>query len=213
MSVKRLRIAVFASGRGSNFTAIAEAADRGTLKADIGLLVVSDPEAGAIAVAESFGIPVAAVCRKEFDRREAYVTRLIALMHEHDIDFIALAGYMKKIPPELISLYAQRITNIHPGLLPAFGGRGMYGRHVHEAVLDYGCKVTGVTIHLVDEHYDHGPVIAQECVPVLSGDTPEVLAKRVLEVEHRLYPAVLACFADGRVRISNNRVEILPEKS
>lgn len=211
--MKRLRIAVFASGRGSNFTAIAEAADRGTLKADIGLLVVSDPEAGAIAVAESFGIPVAAVCRKEFDRREAYVTRLIALMHEHDIDFIALAGYMKKIPPELISLYAQRITNIHPGLLPAFGGRGMYGRHVHEAVLDYGCKVTGVTIHLVDEHYDHGPVIAQECVPVLSGDTPEVLAKRVLEVEHRLYPAVLACFADGRVRISNNRVEILPEKS
>lgn len=210
--MKRLRIAVFASGRGSNFTAIAKAADRGTLRADIGLLVVSDPEAGAIAVAETFGIPAVSVCRSEYGRREAYISRLIGVVQEHNIDFIALAGYMKKVPPELIALYPHRITNIHPGLLPAFGGRGMYGRHVHEAVLDYGCKVTGVTIHLVDERYDHGPVIAQECVPVLSGDTPDVLARRVLEVEHRLYPSVLACFAEGRIRIENNKVEILPEK-
>lgn len=211
--MNRPRIAVFASGRGSNFKAIAEAVARGAITADIGLLVVSDSQAGAISVANSFDIPAVPVCRKEFERREDYVSRLVTVVKDHAIDVIALAGYMKRVPSELIALFPHRIINIHPGLLPAFGGKGMYGRHVHEAVLAYGCKVSGVTVHFVDEKYDHGPVIAQECVPVLPGDTPEVLAGRVLKVEHRLYPAVLACFAEGRIRIENNRVEILPETS
>nr|WP_243665078.1 phosphoribosylglycinamide formyltransferase [Rhodothermus marinus] len=122
---------------------------------------------------------------------------MLEVLRAHDVELVALAGYLKKIPDNVVAAYRNRILNIHPSLLPAFGGPGMYGRRVHEAVLNYGVRWTGATVHLVDEEYDHGPIVLQEPVPVLPDDTPETLAARVLEVEHRLYPEALRLFAEG----------------
>ncbi len=198
--MKTLRLGVFASGRGSNFSAILDAIDAGRLNASVAVLISSDPAAGALETARSRGIRPETVSSAGFESRGAFVARLTDVLRESGAGFIALAGYMKRVPPEVVALYPGRIVNIHPALLPAFGGKGMYGRHVHEAVIRQGCKVTGVTVHLVDEQYDRGPILAQRCVPVLPGDTPETLAGRVLETEHTLYPEVLQAFAEGRVR-------------
>jgi len=120
---------------------------------------------------------------------------------------------MKKIPPEIIDVYRDRMVNIHPALLPSFGGKGMYGRHVHEAVLRSGCKVSGVTVHMVDEKYDHGAIVAQRSVPVEEGDSAETLAERVLRVEHSLYPEVLQWFAEDRVLVDGRRTILRPPSS
>ena len=133
---------------------------------------------------------------------------MLSVLRQHEVELVVLAGYMKKVPPEVISAYKNRVINIHPALLPSFGGKGMYGHHVHEAVLEYGCKVTGVTVHIVDEVYDHGPVVAQRCVPVEEGDTAKQLAARVLKVEHQLYSESLQLFAEGRVEVTGRKVVI-----
>jgi phosphoribosylglycinamide formyltransferase-1 len=207
--VKPLQIGVFASGKGTNFSAILKAIDGGLLRADVRILISNNPDAGALDIARTRGIPAEVVSSGDYRSRELFVDRLTGLLNQHGVDFIALAGYLKKIPAEVVAVYPGRICNIHPALLPSFGGKGMYGRHVHEAVLARGCKVTGVTVHLVDEKYDCGPIVLQQCVPVLDDDTPETLAARVLEVEHALYPRALALFADGRVRIAEGRAFIL----
>ncbi|MBN2201218.1 phosphoribosylglycinamide formyltransferase [bacterium] len=199
--MKPLRLGVFASGRGSNFAAILAAIDGRRLNASVDVLISNDPAAGALETARARGVRAETVSSAGFDSRDAFVSRLTEVLRESGAGFIALAGYMKRVPPEVVALYPGRIVNIHPALLPAFGGKGMYGRHVHEAVIRQGCKVTGVTVHLVDEQYDRGPILAQRCVPVLPGDTAETLAGRVLETEHSLYPEVLQAFAEGRVRI------------
>ena len=206
--MKPLQLGVFASGRGSNFSAILGAIDRGLLRAEVRILISNNPGAGALLTARTRGIPAETVSSRDFDSRETFVDRLAGLLNRHGVDFIALAGYLKRIPAELVAAYPGRICNIHPALLPSFGGKGMYGIHVHEAVLAAGCKVTGVTVHVVDEKYDGGPIVLQQCVPVLDEDTPETLAARVLEVEHALYPRALALFADGRVRIEEGRAFI-----
>jgi phosphoribosylglycinamide formyltransferase 1 len=206
--VKSLQLAVFASGKGSNFSAILRAIDGGALSADVRIVISDNPDAGALQTARNRGIPTAAVSRRDSDSRNIFVERLIGILNSHGVDFITLAGYLKRIPPEVVAAFPGRIINIHPALLPAFGGKGMYGHLVHEAVLEHGCKVTGVTIHLVDEKYDCGPIVMQQCVPVLNDDTPDALAARVLEVEHDLYPKALALFAEGRVRIEGRRVFI-----
>jgi phosphoribosylglycinamide formyltransferase-1 len=139
---------------------------------------------------------------------EDYDRRLLALLDETAPDLVVLAGYLKLISPETVRRFRHRMINIHPALLPSFGGKGMYGIHVHEAVLEYGAKITGVTVHLVDEEFDHGQVVAQLPVPVLEGDDPKTLQERVLQVEHKLYPRVLQWFAQGRVRIEGRRVVI-----
>ena len=118
---------------------------------------------------------------------------------------------MKKIPPEIIDVFRNRMVNIHPALLPSFGGKGMYGHHVHEAVLERGCKVTGVTVHVVDEKYDHGAVVAQRCVPVVEGDSADSLAARVLKIEHQIYSETLQLFAEDRVVIEGQRTIIRPK--
>jgi phosphoribosylglycinamide formyltransferase 1 len=206
--VKPLQLGVFASGKGSNFSAILKAMDDGFLNADVRILVSNNPDAGALETAGNRGIPAEAVSSHDYGSRSMFVERLTGLLNVHGVDFVALAGYMKKIPAEVVAAFPGRILNIHPALLPSFGGKGMYGRHVHEAVLAHGCKVTGATVHLVDERYDCGPIVLQQCEPVLDDDTPETLAARVLEVEHSLYPRALALFADGRVRIDGRRVFI-----
>ena len=206
--MKPLQLGVFASGKGSNFSAILKAIDGGALRADVRVVISNNADAGALETARSRGIPAEAVRSQDSGSRARFVERLIGVLNRHGVDFIALAGYMKRIPPEVVAAFPGRICNIHPALLPSFGGKGMYGRHVHEAVLEHGCKVTGVTVHLVDEKYDCGPIVMQQCVPVLEDDTPDTLAARLLETEHALYPKALALFAEGRVRIEGRRVFI-----
>ncbi|HHS14068.1 MAG TPA: phosphoribosylglycinamide formyltransferase [bacterium] len=206
--MKTLDLGVFASGRGSNFEAILDAIGQGRLQARPRLLISNNPEAGALMIARRHAVPTAVVSRSDFSEREAFVREMQRHLDNHQVEIIALAGYMKKIPPEIIGRYRQRIVNIHPALLPSFGGRGMYGLRVHEAVLEAGCKVTGVSIHLVDEEYDRGPIIAQRCVPVEPADTAESLAERTLRMEHTLYPEVLQWFAEGRVRTEGRTVYI-----
>jgi phosphoribosylglycinamide formyltransferase-1 len=177
------------------------------------LLVSNNPGAGALATARKNGIESMTAYSAQFRDRDAFVQSLLSALKDRGVDFIALAGYMKKIPLEIVREYRGRIVNIHPALLPLFGGKGLYGHFVHEAVLAHGCKTTGVTIHIVDEEYDRGPIVAQRCVPVEEGDTVDVLAERVLRVEHQLYAEALQLFADERVRLKGRKTEILPNPS
>jgi len=133
------------------------------------------------------------------------------VLDELRTDLVILAGYMKIVPESVVRAYKNRMLNIHPALLPAFGGQGLYGENVHKAVLDYGCKVSGVTVHLVDAEYDTGAPVMQRCVPVLDDDTPQTLAARILEEEHRIYTDAIRLFADGRIEIKGRRVRVLPE--
>lgn len=203
------RLAVFASGGGTNFQALLDAAADGTLPMTIALLVADRPEAGALDRAEAAGVPAALVNPSASDHADA----LTALLADHDIDLVALAGYLRRIPEAVVGAYRGRMLNVHPSLLPAFGGKGMYGARVHQAVIDYGVRWTGVTVHLVDAEYDTGPVVLQEPVRVHPDDTPQVLAARVLEVEHRLYPEALRLFAQGRVAVTGRTVRIAPPAS
>lgn len=208
-----MNIAVFASGRGSNFQAILNAIHGGRLPASISLVVSNNSSAGALEIARAEGIPALHRSLRQFPTQDSFDDSLLAALQSHRVNLIALAGYMKKLSSRIISLYKNRIVNIHPALLPAFGGPGMYGIHVHEAVLRSGAKVSGVTVHVVDEEYDHGLILAQETVRVEPGDTPESLAARVLTLEHDLYPRVLAAFAENRVRIEGASAWIVPEHS
>lgn len=188
-----MRLAVAISGRGSNLAALLAALPAGGGGAAEVALVLSNRAAAGLELARERGIP-ALVLADPADGRE-WLDALAA----HRADLIVLAGYLKLVPPEVVERYRGRIINIHPALLPAFGGPGMYGRRVHEAVLASGAAVSGATVHLVDEVYDRGRILAQARVPVRPGDTPDTLAARVLEVEHRLLPAVvLAAAAAGR---------------
>ncbi len=194
-------IAVLASGSGTNFQAILDAVAGGRLDSEVVLVASNREDAGALERGRAAGI------RAEWiSPGDDYHDRLYARLEEVDPDLIALAGYLKLIDLRTVRRWAGRMVNIHPALLPSFGGKGMYGLHVHEAVLARGVKVTGVTVHIVDEEYDRGPIVAQVAVPVLDGDTPEVLQARVLTREHELYPRVLQWFAEGRLRIEQGRV-------
>lgn len=203
-----MNIAVFASGRGSNFQAILNAIHEGRLPARVALLLSNNSTAGAMEVARSHHIPAVHLSQKQFPDEAQYVGTMLDVLRSHDIDLVALAGYMKFVPPRVIAQYRNKIVNVHPALLPAFGGAGMYGIHVHEAVLASGAKTSGATVHIVDEEYDKGPVVMQKTVDVLPDDTPETLAARVLAVEHEIYPKALAAFARNQVHIEGRRVWI-----
>ena len=191
------RIGVLASGGGTNLQAILEYFDGlGEPRAGEVVLVASDRHAaGALDRARARGIPAVEL---RTPKRPDGVAVLDAL-REHRIDCVALAGYLSLVPADAVRAYAGRMLNVHPALLPAFGGRGMHGLRVHEAVLAAGAAVTGATVHLVDEVFDHGPVVAQWPVPVRAGDTAESLQARVLRVEHALYPRVIRALAAGRI--------------
>jgi formyltetrahydrofolate-dependent phosphoribosylglycinamide formyltransferase len=185
-----LAAAVFASGSGSNFVALHAAEARGA-PWRIRLLLSDRVDAGALGRARAAGIATRVIPVGGRDPEEVGRETLEALS-QHGIDVIFLAGYLRLVPRAVTEAYRRRILNVHPALLPAFGGKGMYGRRVHEAVLAAGERVSGPTVHFVDERYDEGTILAQWKVPVLDGDTPETLAARVLEVEHRLYPIAAA---------------------
>jgi phosphoribosylglycinamide formyltransferase 1 len=188
----KMRIAVALSGRGSNLEALLGALGPGA-RAQVALVVSDRSKAAGLDRARERRIPTEVLFHPE-DGDE-----WLRLLWRFQIDLVVLAGYVKLVPAPVIAAYRGRIINIHPALLPAFGGKGMYGRRVHQAVLASGVQESGATVHLVDEEYDRGAVLAQARVPVLPGDTPEILAERVLAVEHRLLPAaVLAAATAGR---------------
>jgi phosphoribosylglycinamide formyltransferase-1 len=187
-----MRVAVAVSGRGSNLEALLRALQQGA-PARIVLVVSDRAEAPALTRARQHGVPAEALANP------ADPTEWLVQLDRHQVDLVVLAGYVKLVPAAVVARYRDRIINIHPALLPDFGGKGMYGRRVHEAVLASGARESGATVHLVDEVYDRGAVLAQARVPVLPGDTADRLAARVLEAEHRLLPSVvLAAAAAGR---------------
>lgn len=201
-----MNIAVFASGRGSNLMAILNAVKEGKLKAKISVVISNNSNAGALEIARANGIDALHISRKQFQSDEEYVRKILHELKSRNVELIVLAGYMKKIPPEVIKEYPNRILNIHPALLPAFGGQGMYGINVHKAVIESGVKITGVTVHIVDEEYDHGPIVMQRAVEVRDDDTPESLAERVLKVEHEIYPQAIKLFVEGKIKVSGRKV-------
>ena len=203
-----LRVAVLTSGTGTNLASILAAAQNGSLSAKVVLVISNKADAGALAIARKSGVPASYLCLEQFESQEDLDQAFLSAFKEYRVELIALAGYLKKISSTIIREYKHRMLNIHPALLPSFGGKGIYGIKVHQAVLDYGCKVSGVTVHLVDEDYDSGVPILQRCVPVENDDTPETLAARVLEQEHKIYVEALQLFAENRIEIRRRRVII-----
>lgn len=196
----RKRIGILISGRGSNMVALAEAAREGTLDAEIALVVSNVAGAPGLAKAEELGLPTATFVSKGRKRAE-HDADVAAALVEADVDLVCLAGYMRILSPAFVQRFAGRMLNIHPSLLPAFPGLD-----VQQAAIDFGVKLSGCTVHFVDEDLDHGPIVLQEAVPVLGDDTAESLAARILEVEHRLYPEAADLVARGAVRIEGRRV-------
>lgn len=189
----KARIAVFVSGRGSNLQALHAYLDRAD-GAEIVLVVSDRASSGALAWARERGIQTATL-----DSGADDANAILALLSSSRVEFVVLAGYLRLVPADVVRAYRRRIVNVHPALLPAFGGSGMYGARVHRAVLESGARVSGPTVHFVDELYDHGPIIAQWPVPVLRGDDEASLAARVLRVEHVLLPRVVHELAAGGV--------------
>jgi phosphoribosylglycinamide formyltransferase-1 len=201
-------LGVLASGGGTNLQAIIDRIEAGHLTARIAVVISNNSQAGALERAKRHGLPTVHLSRPMFLSDEEHDLALLRTLQERGVELVILAGYMKKLGRQTIAAYRNRILNIHPALLPGFGGPGMYGRSVHEAVLASGATVSGVTVHLVDEEYDHGPIVVQRTVPVYPGDTPETLAERVLAQEHALYAEVIQLFAEGRVTVERGKVTI-----
>lgn len=199
-----LRIAVFASGSGSNFQALAEASAAGALgPAEIALLVCDRPEAKVMTRAQALGVETFAFRPKEYASREAYETEIAALLAARGIGLVVLAGYMRILTDVLVSAYEGRMINVHPSLLPAFPGVRAIGQ-----ALDYGVKVTGVTVHFVDGGLDSGPIIAQRVIELAPGDTEDTLAQRIHAIEHTLLPQTVRAIAEGRVSLSGRIVTV-----
>lgn len=205
-----LKIAVLASGGGTNLQALIDAWKANQLHGSEISLVISDrAEAGALKRAAAAEIQTLLLDPQNVPDREAYDRVLLQELNRFDIGLVCLAGYLRILTPVVIQSYRLKIMNMHPALLPAFGGQGMYGHRVHEAVLASGAKYSGCTVHFVDEGTDTGPIILQKVVPVLDQDTPETLAERVLIEEHRLYPRAVELFCEGRLQVKGKRVHIL----
>ena len=195
-----LKIAVMVSGGGTNLQAIIDGIDSGTItNTQITAVISNNQNAYALTRAKEHGIPAFCISPKSYDTREAFNDALLNEVNKLQVDLIVLAGYLVKIPEAMVHAYSHRIINIHPSLIPSFWGVGFYGLHVHEAVLEKGVKVTGATVHYVDEGMDTGEIIAQKAVEVCEGDTPEILQKRVMEqAEWKLLPAAINMIANER---------------
>jgi phosphoribosylglycinamide formyltransferase-1 len=203
-----MNIAIFASGRGSNFQAILGAIDVGLLPARITVLISDRSDAGALDIAQARRIQTSHLLQKMFPSEEALAEAMLNVLSQQRAELLVLAGYLKKIPLQVVRRYRNRIVNIHPALLPLFGGAGMYGHFVHEAVIASGMKVSGATVHIVDEEYDRGPIVMQKTVEIIQEDTPDLLAVKVLKIEHEIYPLALKAFAEGKIKIKGKKAWI-----
>lgn len=205
-----LKIAVLISGSGRTLKNFIGLAVEDSLPIEIKLVVSSSAKASGLRFAEDAGIPSVVLDRSEYVSHDAYGEAVFSACRQAEVDLVAMAGFLKLAP--VPDDFAGRVVNIHPSLIPAFCGHGMYGHKVHQAVLDYGAKVTGVTVHFVDNQYDAGPVIWQQPVPVFDDDTADTLAARVFEAEKEAYPHVLKLIAGGRVQLEGRKVSIASRK-
>lgn len=207
MNEKKLNIAVLVSGGGTNLQALIDAENSGIIKSGTISLVISNKDgAYALERAKKAGIDTYTVLKKNYQNQSGFESELIRILDENRIDLIVLAGFMSILSENFTSHYRNRILNVHPSLIPSFCGEGFYGLHVHEAVLKKGVKVTGATVHIVNEIPDGGPIVMQRAVEVLDGDTPEILQKRVMEqAEWKILPASVELMCAGKVRIEDGR--------
>ncbi|MBH0181301.1 MAG: phosphoribosylglycinamide formyltransferase [Nitrospira sp.] len=210
MSIKRttpLRVAVLASGRGSNLQAVIDAIETGQVHATIVAVISNKKDAVALERARKHGLPDLFVDPKPFvgrpDSREAYDRALLEVLEKHNVELVLLAGYMKIVTAVLVNAYANRMMNIHPSLLPSFPGLD-----VQKKAIEWGCKLAGCTVHFVTEGVDEGPIILQAAVPILDGDTSETLAARILTQEHKIYSRAVQLFSEGRLQVDGRRVRI-----
>lgn len=207
MNQTPINLAVLVSGSGTTLQNFIDQIAAGQLHARVGLVVASRPGIGAITRAESAGLPCITIDRRNFTDAASFSGEVFAACDAIGAELICLAGWLSLL--EIPARFAGRMLNIHPALLPSFGGRGMYGHHVHQAVLDHGCKVSGCTVHFVDERYDAGPIVLQRTCQVAEGDTPASLARRVFEEEKIAYPLAIELFRQGRLRIDGRLVHVL----
>lgn len=211
MEQTRIRLGVLASGRGSNLQAIIDACKSGYIPGDVVCVISDKKDAFALERARREEIPAIFCDPSQYQSREEYDAKLVEILQKYNVDLVCLAGFMRILTPVFINAFPNRIMNIHPALVPSFCGKGMYGLKVHQAVLDFGAKVTGCTVHFVTEEVDLGPIIIQIPVMVREDDTPETLSQRVLKREHRAYPMAIKLFAEGRLKVEGRRVRILPK--
>jgi formyltetrahydrofolate-dependent phosphoribosylglycinamide formyltransferase len=202
-----LPVAVLLSGAGTTLQNLLDRCARGSLDARVVLVVANQAEAFGLKRAEKAGVPTAVISRKECGSLEEFSRRIFDRCRQAQAELVCMAGFLQliQVPDDFLG----RVMNIHPALIPSFCGKGFYGHRVHEAVLEYGAKVSGCTVHFADNVYDHGPIILQRMVPVLGDDTPDSLAKRVFEQECEAYPEAIQLFAEGRLRIEGRRVRIV----
>jgi phosphoribosylglycinamide formyltransferase-1 len=203
-----IRLAVLLSAGGSTLQNLLDRSRDGRLRARVVQVISSNADAFGLVRAERAGLPTAVIERRECASRDEFGRRIFELCREAQAQLICLAGFLQLLPME--EDFRNRVMNIHPALIPAFCGKGYYGHHVHQAVLDYGAKVSGCTVHFADNQYDHGPIILQRVVPVLDDDDPERLAQRVCGAECEAYPEAIRLFAEGRLRVEGRRVRVLP---
>lgn len=201
------KVAVFASGRGSNFEQLCIAQKNKKFEAKIALLVASKPDIGAIDIAKTYDIPFQVFSNKNYSSPEELSKELLTCLKDYKIDFIALAGWLQLIHSSIINEYQNKIINIHPALLPFFGGKGMYGAHVHTAVWQSGMLVSGATVHIVDAEYDRGMIIRQESVALDFNDTPQSIAQKVLKIEHKIYPEALKMLVESKINFNQKNPE------
>jgi phosphoribosylglycinamide formyltransferase-1 len=206
-----LNLAVLLSGSGRSLENLQQAITHGRLSARIAVVVSSKRDAYGLVRARNHGLDAVAIARKEYDSIAAFNAAINAVLARYRIDLVVLAGFLSLYqPPPLLE---GKVMNIHPALLPAFGGKGLYGERVHRAVLEVGVKVSGCTVHFADDQYDHGPIIVQKAVPVQDDDTVETLAARVFAAECEVYPQAIQLFAENRLQVTGRRVRILPPAS
>ncbi|MHC5053355.1 MAG: phosphoribosylglycinamide formyltransferase [Planctomycetota bacterium] len=201
-----MKIAVLLSGSGTTLENIFEHVERGELPVEVAVVVSSRKDAFGIERAKRRGVPTHVFPRKKSATLEAYTEAVFAPVRESGAQLAVFAGFMVQlgVPDD----FRDRIINVHPALLPSFGGKGMYGHFVHEAVLEHGCKVSGCTVHIVNDEYDRGPIVMQKCVPVLDDDTPDSLASRVQAAERETYPLAIRAFAEGRVTVEGGKARV-----
>ena len=204
----RMAVLVSAKGRGTNMQALIEGCKSAKINGEVAVVIGTKEGSPALENAASEGVATLAISPKSFQAVSDYDAAVLQALQEHNVDLVCLAGYMRLLGVDIIRSYRHRVMNIHPALVPMFAGKGMYGHHVHEAVIERGVKVTGVTVHFVDEEYDHGPIIVQTPVLVEEDDDPDSLAARVLKQEHASYVRAVSLFADGKLKVENRKVKI-----
>lgn len=207
----KIKIAVLISGGGTNLQAIIDAIKAGKINGEIKLVISDQEDAYGLKRAKRENIQTLTILKSDFPTRREWNQEILARLHSASIDLVLLAGFMSILNEEVVKAFSNAIMNIHPALIPSFCGKGYYGKRVHQAVLDYGAKVTGVTIHFVDGGADTGPIILQEAVEVKQKDNVDSLAQRVLEVEHKLYPKAVQLFAEGKLKVKGRKVLILTQ--